>query len=152
MSGIIGIHHTSFTVADLAPSLAFFRDVLGLELVVHREVREGYFGQIVGLPGCVVKAAILRAPGGHLVELFEYVTPRGQAVLPRPCDPGSCHICFHVHDISSMVTQLRSRNVDILGEPVEVDAGPNKGGLALYLRDPGGILIELFQPPRRAST
>ena len=31
--------------------------------------------------------------------------------------------------------------------PVEVDTGINRGGLALYLRDPDGITVELFQPP-----
>ena len=31
--------------------------------------------------------------------------------------------------------------------PVEVDTGVNRGGLALYLRDPDGITVELFQPP-----
>ena len=35
--------------------------------------------------------------------------------------------------------------------PVRVGAGPNAGGYGVYLRDPNGILIELFQPPRRAN-
>src|SRR6185436_5873210 len=89
MHGIVGAHHTSFTVANLERSLAFFRDDLGLEVLGSREIRDGYFGQIVGLPGSVVKAALLRIPGGHHVELFEYVEPRGQSVAPQPCDPGS---------------------------------------------------------------
>src|SRR5262249_55629279 len=93
MAAILGAHHTSCTVADLARSLAFFRDVLGLEVLYTREVRDGYFGQIVGLPGCMVKAALLRLPGsGHHVELFEYLQPRGEPHAPRPCDPGSCHL------------------------------------------------------------
>ena len=67
---------TSFTVANLVRSLAFFRDVLGLEVLGSREIRDGYFGQIVGLPGSVVKAALIGIPDGHHVELFEYLEPR----------------------------------------------------------------------------
>jgi len=33
---------------------------------------------------------------------------------------------------------------------VAITAGLNRGGLGIYLRDPNGILIELFQPPSPA--
>jgi len=46
-------------------SLTFFRDVLELEVLGSREIRDDYFGQIVGLPGSAVKAALIRLPGGH---------------------------------------------------------------------------------------
>jgi len=147
MHGIVGAHHTSFTVADLERSLAFFRDVLGLEVVGTREVRDEYFGQIVGLPGCVVKAALIRLPGGHHVELFEYVQPHGHSVAPRPCDPGSCHLSLLTPDLPALYQQLHSRGVDFVSPPVLITAGPNRGGRGVYLRDPNGILLELFQPP-----
>ena len=45
--------------------------------------------------------------------------------------------------------RLRAAGVDsFFSPPVEVDTGANKGGFALYLRDPDGIILELFQPPR----
>jgi hypothetical protein len=33
--------------------------------------------------------------------------------------------------------------------PVPITAGINGGAQAVYLRDPGGFTVELFQPPRR---
>jgi hypothetical protein len=33
--------------------------------------------------------------------------------------------------------------------PVPITAGINRGAQALYLRDPDGFTIELFQPPAR---
>jgi catechol 2,3-dioxygenase-like lactoylglutathione lyase family enzyme len=153
MARIVGVHHTSFTVADLERSVAFFRDVLGLEVLYVREVRDDYFGRIVGLPGCAVKAALLRLPGSsHHVELFQYLEPLGQSVLPRPCDPGSCHLSFLVDDLPGLCTTLQRNRVDLVSEPIEITAGPNRGGYGVYLRDPNGILIELFQPPRREPT
>jgi catechol 2,3-dioxygenase-like lactoylglutathione lyase family enzyme len=147
MHGIVGVHHTSFTVADLELSLSFFRDVLGLEVVGTREVRDEYFGQIVGLPGSVVKAALIRLPGGHHVELFEYVQPPGHGVAPRPCDPGSCHLALLTADLPALYHQLKARGAAFLSAPVLISAGPNRGGCGVYLRDPNGILLELFQPP-----
>ena len=150
MSRITGIHHTSFTIADLDKSLEFFRDRLGLEVVFTREIRTDYFGAIVGLPGCVVKAALLRLPGAqHHVELFQYLTPPTVAVDQRlrPCDAGSHHLAFLVADLVDLCRELRSHGVELLGDPVAITSGPNAGAWAVYLRDPNGILIELFQPP-----
>ncbi len=149
MAGIVGAHHTSFTVANLDPSVAFFRDLLGLELLYTREVRDEYFGRIVGLPGCVVRAALLRVPSsGHHVELFEYVQPRGEPHRCRPCDPGSTHLSLLVDDLPAFYERLRERGVTAVSEPVRVTAGPNRGGYGVYLTDPNGVLVELFQPPQ----
>jgi catechol 2,3-dioxygenase-like lactoylglutathione lyase family enzyme len=151
MPGVIGAHHTSFTVADLGRSLEFFRDRLGLELVAAREIGDDYFARIVGLPGCRVKAALLRVPGSaHHVELFEYLAPPGQPCRPRPCDPGSAHLSLLVDDLNALCARLSSAGVGFVSEPVRIDAGPNAGGYGVYLRDPNGVLIELFQPPEPA--
>jgi catechol 2,3-dioxygenase-like lactoylglutathione lyase family enzyme len=149
---ITGVHHTSFTVADLDRSVVFFRGVLGLELLYQREIRDEYFGQIVGLPGCVVKVALFRLPGsGHHLELFQYLEPRGKPVQARPCDPGSCHLSFLVDDLPALHGELKAKGVAFVSAPVEIAAGPNRGGYGIYLRDPNGILLEFFQLPRSST-
>ena len=43
--GLIGAHHIGITVPDLDQAIAFFRDVLGLEALVHSapdQVNIGY--------------------------------------------------------------------------------------------------------------
>jgi catechol 2,3-dioxygenase-like lactoylglutathione lyase family enzyme len=150
MAEILGAHHTSFTVGQLELSLGFFRDLLGMELVYTREVRDAYFARIVGLPGCVVRAALLRLPGSaHHLELFEYVSPAGRACSPRPCDPGSAHLALLTDDLPALYASLRAKGVEFDREPTQITAGPNRGGYGVYLRDPNGILIEFFQPPKR---
>jgi catechol 2,3-dioxygenase-like lactoylglutathione lyase family enzyme len=150
LAAIKGAHHTSFTVADLDKSVAFFRDLLGLEVVFVRDVTNVYFGRIVGLPGCVARAALLRIPdSNHHLELFQYLEPRGAAYTPRPCDPGSSHLSFLVDDLPALYRQLQPRGVRFVSEPILIDAGPNKGGYGVYLHDPNGVLVELFQPPQR---
>jgi catechol 2,3-dioxygenase-like lactoylglutathione lyase family enzyme len=152
MSGITGAHHTSFTVADLDGSVAFLRDLLGLEVIFVREVSNAYFGRIVGLPGAKVKAALLRIPSSnHHVELFQYLAPAGSPHHPRPCDPGSTHLSLLVDDLPALYRLLQPRGVRFVSEPVLIDAGPNKGGYGVYLHDPNGVLIELFQPPEQSK-
>ena len=139
---------TNLTDSDLDRSVAFFRDLLGLELLFVREIKDDYFGRIVGLPGCVVKAALLRIPGSaHYLELLEYLQPRGAESRPRPCDPGSAHLALSVDDVPALYQRLRPKGIAFVGEPVYIEAGPNRGGYAVYLRDPNGILIEFLQLP-----
>ena len=45
---VVGAHHTAYQVADLDRSLAFYRDLLGFELVWERVNSEEYVRKIVG--------------------------------------------------------------------------------------------------------
>ena len=66
----------------------------------------------------------------------------------EPRDVGAAHLCFVVDDLPAAYEQLREAGVDsFVSPPVQVDTGINTGGYGLYLRDPDGILVELFQPP-----
>jgi catechol 2,3-dioxygenase-like lactoylglutathione lyase family enzyme len=147
--GIIGADHTSYTVSDMARSLAFYRDLLGFEIVHERPaVINNYFRAIIGLPDAVIHAVLLRIPGStHCLELFEYKHPRGTPQDLKPNNPGSSHIAYYVDDLRAMYPRLREAGVEFFSEPVYLDEGPNKGGWALYMKDPNGIIIELFQSP-----
>ncbi|MEX2375750.1 MAG: VOC family protein [Dehalococcoidia bacterium] len=146
--GVGQIHHTGLTVSDLERSVAFYRDMLGCSETMRQERAGGYLAAIVGYPDAHVKMAHLRAPTGtHVVELFEYVQPQGTAPHIEPATVGTAHICFLVEDLATVYDRLREAGVtDFVSPPVEVDSGVNRGGLGLYLRDPDGLLIELFQP------
>jgi catechol 2,3-dioxygenase-like lactoylglutathione lyase family enzyme len=145
-----GIHHTGYTVSDLDRSLQFYRDLLGMEVLATQEKEGGYLAAIVGYPDAHVAMAHLRMPGSdHVVELFQYLAPVG--VVPQriePRDVGTAHLCFVVDDLAAAYQRLREAGADsFVSEPVAVDTGINTGGYGLYLRDPDGIIVELFQPP-----
>ncbi len=72
---IVGADHTGITVSNLERSLAFWRDVLGFELS-HRAYQTGEMAkEITGVAGAEIKLAVLKAPGGHKIELLEYLAP-----------------------------------------------------------------------------
>ena len=103
----------------------------------------------MGIPGAEIEVAYVQAPG-HRLELIQYHAPeeRGQ-VVARPCDTGFAHVAFDVDDIDAVVAAVRKASVEPLSEPVVVNAGPNKGGKAVYTRDPDGVTIEFIQKPDR---
>ncbi|MCC7447612.1 MAG: VOC family protein [Anaerolineae bacterium] len=148
---ITGADHTSYTVANLERSLAFYVDILGYELLWQRENSNQYLRDIVGFPDAVIKQAHLRIPGTtHKLELFEYVTPRGTPADVRTNNPGSSHISLLVEDLQSMYEELKAKGVQFRSPPIPINAGVNTGGAALYMLDPDGITIELFEPGKPA--
>lgn len=148
-----GLHHTGYTVSDLDRSVAFYRDILGCEVVTTQEKEGGYLAAIVGYPDAHVKMAHLRLPGdGHVIELFQYVAPAGEHPPLEVRNVGASHLCFLVDDLPRVYEELRAKGVDsFVSPPVEVDTGINTGGFGIYMRDPDGITIELFQPPARPA-
>ena len=54
-------------------------------------------------------------------------------------------MCFVVDDAFAIYERVVQHQVEVFSPPVEVDTGVNKGGFALYVKDPDGITVELFQ-------
>ena len=146
------VFHFSFTVANIETSVAWYTEVLGLELV-HRQTQDNpYTRTLVGIPDAVLEVAQFRVPGvqprlsTHMLELVEYVEPKG-VTRPLPTnDVGAAHLAFVVTDIQSEYERLRDQDVVFRNPPVEITAGANTGGFACYLSDPDGITFELLQP------
>jgi catechol 2,3-dioxygenase-like lactoylglutathione lyase family enzyme len=146
---ITGTDHTSFTVADLDRSLTFYRDMLGMEVLwIRPHITAKYWRDVVGFPDAVVRGAYLAIPGTtHRLELYEYMHPRGAAADVRTNNPGSAHLCLLVDDVRAFHAALSAQGVIFRSPPIDLNEGPNAGGVALYMLDPDGVTIELFQLP-----
>lgn len=154
---ILSVWHTSGTVSDLDRSIAFYRDLLGFELIDTR-VRVGSFiEQVVGFEGAELRIAALGIPGapsvpsGHHLELIEYVAPRGVKLDLRTCNVGAAHLALATDSIHETYERLSRGGVTFVSEPVAIPSAASAGGYACYLRDPDGFTIELVQPPSSAS-
>ena len=148
---ILRTNHTSFTVSDIDRTIAFFRDALGCTVVSSKMPRDQKaIQQITGVSGADIIVAYLMAPGGHRLELIEYLAPEDRSsVRPRPCDTGSAHVAFDVDDIEAAIAAAKEHAVQPIGPTVNIDKGPNAGGKVVYLRDPDGITIEFLQQPNK---
>jgi catechol 2,3-dioxygenase-like lactoylglutathione lyase family enzyme len=145
---IISADHTGITVSNLERSLAFWRDVLGFELS-HTAHQTGELAEeITGIAGAEIKLAVLRAPGGHKIELLEYLAPLDRKrIALRPCDVASVHVAFLVDDLDAVLGTISASGWKAAGKPQTLKTGPNAGKRVVYVRDPDGTTIEFMQPP-----
>ena len=152
---LVQVWHFSFTVSDIEQSVLFYRDVLGLELVHRQEQANEYTRRFVGYADAHLKVAQFRiaaAPvnrSGHMLELIEYVAPRGEKIDTRTKNTGTAHLAFEVDDIQTEYNRMRALGVRFRTAPVAIEAGINKGGFTCYFLDPDDITLEIIQPPER---
>jgi catechol 2,3-dioxygenase-like lactoylglutathione lyase family enzyme len=154
---IIAADHTGITVSNLERSLEFWQNALGFEFS-HRANQTGRMAEeITGVKGAQLKLAVVKAPGGHKIELLEYLAPadRRQHVDPstslrtslRPCDVGHVHIALTVENLEPLLQKIAASGWKAAGKPQTLTVGPNAGNHVVYLRDPDGTTIEFMQMP-----
>jgi catechol 2,3-dioxygenase-like lactoylglutathione lyase family enzyme len=121
----VKLDHCVIAVSDWVRSNAFYRDVLGAEVV---EIDKGRFAYRFG-----EQQLNVHGPGS---------TPHPRARIP--VTPGNSDLCF-VWDrhIDAAVEHLRERDVELELGPVP-RAGAGGLGVSVYFRDPDGSLLELL--------
>ena len=131
-------HHVGVTVSELDRAVAFYTDVLGLEVVAEFSVGGEAFADAVDVAGASAAFAHLEA-GGVRVELVEY-GPAGEPMPERSLDrPGATHLGLAVDDVEAFHDDLDPA-VETLSEPRTTESGTT----ILFLRDPDGNLVEVL--------
>ena len=140
---VLGFHHTSFTVSDLDRSVAFYQDVLGMDVVAQLETTSEAVRTVVGMPEAHLKVALLKA-GGDVLELIQYLSPKGNVYDFRTCDVGLGHIALGVSDVEEAYQILSAKGVHFKSAPqLQEEAGASVR--SCYMSDPDGITVELIQ-------
>jgi catechol 2,3-dioxygenase-like lactoylglutathione lyase family enzyme len=118
------LDHVVIAVSDAERSNAFYRDVVGVEVIG----RGGGFAYAVG-----EQRLNVHSPG---------TSPHPVAELP--VRPGGSDLCF-VWDgpVENALEHLRRHGVEIVEGPVERE-GARGGGRSVYFRDPDGSLLEFI--------
>src|SRR2546430_9395298 len=151
---IISADHTGITVSNLERSLAFWRDVLGFEFSHSAHQTGGMAAKITGVTDAEIKLAVVKAPGGHKIELLEYLAPpdRKKDVDLRPCDVGHVHVAFTVENLEALLEKIAASGWKAAGKPQTLTYGPNAGKRVIYVRDPDGTTIEFMQMPQAVDS
>jgi len=131
MIHVTGLDHFVLRVRDVERSLGFYRDVLGLPIEFLDEYRAG--------KRPFVSARI----GGILLDLVPDPTYDGT-------EPGGyLHGCLEVDErLDDILPWLRKSGVEVLEDQPVVRMGARGLGLAIYVRDPDGYVVELKERPR----
>ena len=136
---IRGIHHAAISTHDLDRLVAFYRDVVGFEVVYESEWKnDAFIDSLIGLEGSAARQMMLKA-GGCYLELFEYTAPAArEAERLRPCDRGYTHICLDVVGIEEEWERLTRAGAVFVRRP-----GGFEKLKAVYGQDPDGNSLEI---------
>ncbi len=148
---------TALVVRDMTPSLAFYRDALGLVVTDDRTKRTPVDAATDAEAASVLRMVLLRSTDDYVgeLELIQFVKP-ARAPLPELAEhqrsPGSFVLMFATRNMTDSVRKA----VAVPG--VRVDEAPHKYTYPAYkgggtttdivgiLRDPDANFIELIEP------
>jgi len=140
---VTALRHTGIVVTDLARSLKFYRDLLGLKPWRAMIESGPYIDGVVGLKGAKIKWEKLEVPGGGVVELLQYLShPRRAPKTRRADEIGASHVAFTVPDVTALWREIKRRGLKVHAAP---GLSPDGGAKVAYVHDPDGTIVELVQ-------
>jgi catechol 2,3-dioxygenase-like lactoylglutathione lyase family enzyme len=155
---VAGMGNFSHIVSNLDQSIAFYRDVIGLELSAPPAPFSANpaimkLGNTIGAQSHIAVLNISGAAFG--LELIDYKDIDRKPAHPRFQDPGAGNLAVLVKDIDAVASRLKKSGAHVLtaaGGPVDIQ-GKEKG---FFVQDPDGFIVEVTQltplPPAAANT
>ena len=136
------------TIADTEQTVAFYRDLLGLQPTVGASFNgDKLMADTAGTSGAEFRQTRLQVPGSSdAFTLIEFRKIDRKPLGPRLQDPGMAMLQVIVRDVDSLVKKLKAGGAAVVtlgGEPV------NMGPLRIaVVRDPNNLFLELIQRPQ----
>ncbi|MGV0853506.1 VOC family protein [Mycolicibacterium phlei] len=149
--GLRGTEHIGFTVPDLDEADDFLVNVVGCQRIYSLGpfVHDDDWMQVhLGVHPRTIMSRLnfYRCKHGPNFEVFEWDTAEEQRPQPRNSDLGGHHLAFYVDDFDAALAYLRSKGVEIMGEPT-FSENASKGQRWVYFRSPWGMQFELVSFP-----
>ncbi|MBV8902318.1 MAG: VOC family protein [Acidobacteriia bacterium] len=150
---VIGILNYPHAVNDLDTTVAFYKDVFGLELSrPPNAFPNPGVPSLVNAPGISLRLAMYRMPGAPFVlELTHFSGVERKPAEPREPDPGAADLQLRVRDIDAVFEKIKKSGAPIItrsGAPVKF---ANSDTRAILVRDPDGYILEVMQTPPPAN-
>jgi lactoylglutathione lyase len=144
---IVKAHHFGVTVSDVERSVAFYRDLLGLELIrISDRANLPSYDKILGYADVRLRIAILQHPVNEFVlELVQYMNPPSEPREQENRYVGAAHCAFEVDDVDAVYQRLTEAGHGAIHPPTDVVRDGQRVARAMYALDPDGISIEMFQ-------
>ena len=145
------IYHVGLTVSDLDRSIAFYRDILGLEFQGEIFMAGEETDRLFRMKDTKARVAYLngsKAIEAPPIELIQFVDNKVKKVKGNLFTTSISEVCFYTDDIEIVYNGLIEKHVDCLSEPQYFDFSSQGFGKskAFYFKDPDGIILEMMQP------
>jgi catechol 2,3-dioxygenase-like lactoylglutathione lyase family enzyme len=141
------VHHSAVCVRDVDASLRFYRDGLGLQVLMDHEF-EGDWRTLFDAPGDRLRSVFLGDPESPEAGIVELVVFAGDgagadaaAPTPAPPRPGFFLLSFFV-DVEVTLDRFATLGFDTPASRIRVP-GPGGDVQMATVRDPDGVLVEL---------
>ena len=135
-------NHVGVSVTDIDASIAFYRDMLGMEQLMDIIPFGGPdIEAIMDIPGVTGRMCMI-GKGTLNLELFEFdrSEPRGKNYPVS--DGGYTHFGVEVDDIEATYEKLKAAGVRMHSPIISFNGGTMR---ASYCRDPDGNVFEIMQ-------
>jgi catechol 2,3-dioxygenase-like lactoylglutathione lyase family enzyme len=138
-------------VASLEPSIAFYRDAVGFELVAPpAPLRASGLLDLAkaSAPNATARTAAFRIPGSEMeFRLIEFSGANGTRFEQRLYDPGVTRFSIQVRDIDAAFNRVKDKvlAVDTTGGAPVYTQRPRNDTRAVMMRDPDGFVFEFVQ-------
>ncbi len=131
------LNHVGVCVTDLERSRRFYEDALGCRFDRQLSPPDGPSSQLLGVPTPLNLVAVYLRHGGTTLELLHYDRPGNPPARRRALnEPGLTHLSFGVEDLPGAVQRVEAAGGSVVGD--------SDIGVAVFVRDPDGQLIELI--------
>ena len=119
--------HTRMRVSDMDQTIAFYTDILGLEVLERKTSPRGSH------------LAFLRVPNSdELIELCSF-PPSG----PVKVQEDLVHLAFQVQNLDDTIASLKQKGVTITDGPTKTSSGSQ----FIFIDAPDGYEVELIERP-----
>lgn len=134
--------HASVAVADLDAAADFLVRSMGFTVDLYADDLMDEVARMTSRPGLTVRLAQFSRPGESFrLEMIEFLDPARGDLVPPVAAEGSlplAHFAFAVADLDAQLESLEAAGAESLGEIVRFPEGR-----CVYMRAPGGMVIEL---------
>jgi catechol 2,3-dioxygenase-like lactoylglutathione lyase family enzyme len=140
------LSHAIHAVEDLDTTLAFYRDVFGIDGRAQ-DFPNPAVPLLTNAPGVTLRLSMVGLPGGTRFEFTHFKGLERQPGQAKYWDPGAASLVLHVRDIGALVTAAKKAHAAIVttgGAPVEIDTASGKAR-SIVLRDPDGFFLQLVE-------
>ena len=140
---------TSQVVEDIEEVTKFYVDILGLNIVFDKVLPSGMVDDILNFPpGTESRMAFINQTGSKNAALeFIQCSVQGKSLasVAKPPHLGLFAIAFAVDDLSALIQQLQTNNINILSESVEISSCDRKSARAIIVEAPNRVNIQFFE-------
>lgn len=154
MNVVTRLDHVAVTVSDLDRSLAFYKGVMGFKEVERHRLEGESISSMAGKPGVIMQVVRLQPPEGLgiLLDLQQYIQPKGAVSNAQLGMANHSHFCFGVKNIAAAYEELKAKGVEFVSAPVTFDLGKDSEGViqVVFLKDPDGFILELMEMPEHS--